>query len=502
MAANVVAWTTAGATMGAGTLAFDSFAGLYSASSPWAFILVPTIAAPLCLTAASVITQARARTLARREELVQEAIDAIAVSATQATIMADIRASIITAVDNQLAPARADVALQLNLLSTRSPLPPGDALHDAVHDSIRPIIERLATASAGVPPRIGFVATVASIIRTQPFRPTALSALFVIAAIPELATSATAGSAALLIMVGVAAIFLILGVANRLMARFPRHHAPIFIGAFFVLQLPSIIDIVREGEGGLPTVVSVLPPVIMGAALVLLTSELSNWQERNDQAQRTFAELLDKQRIESLARARVAADVAREAAITLHGPVQSRLAACAVAMDIASRSGDAQAYREALDHARDALNTPLFASDAREQRLRASLDSIIDPWRELVEVSLDLSTIPPETPAHPDVDRIVEEGITNAVRHGRAQRISVQIESTATDFHVTIDDDGSGHLTAHPGLGSTMIARVTDGRWSLDVSPALRGTRLSAVVSLSVLDPMPFHRATTEKPVG
>jgi two-component sensor histidine kinase len=71
-----------------------------------------------------------------------------------------------------------------------------------------------------------------------------------------------------------------------------------------------------------------------------------------------------------------------------------------------------------------------------------------------------------------DGGRIVEEGISNAVRHGDALlvKVAVDCETTgeSTALRITVTDDGRGvsDSPSRSGLGLRMIQTVADS-WSL-----------------------------------
>jgi signal transduction histidine kinase len=472
------------AVAGVTVIALGSAGGYSSALSPAIFIVVPALAGPLCMFGFDVIDESRAATLARREELISEAADLIATSASQEAIIADIRASILTSVDAELAPVRADVARQLDLLRSDDlgTLAAPTGLQSAAHDSVRPLIDRLSSSSVATPPPIGFFGAILAIVRTQPFRPLLLALIFIVAAVPQFSVSDNAVQTGASIVFGVIAIFVILGLANRAMSRRPEHHAMIFIIGFIALQVPTVIDIAVNNRDLLDAVIRTAATVTASAVVVLLTSGLTSWTSRQAVAQETFRELLDQERIESLARSRIAGEVAREAAQSLHGPVQARLAACAVAMQTASQTGNTDAYRDALRQAQATLDTPLLEAPSRSQHLHEILDAVAAPWRGLVDVAINIQDTSVPTSVHAHVEKVTEEAITNSVRHGRARTVHVTVRPEAGTTVVLIDDDGAGPRGGTPGLGAALLNRLSKGQWELDHSDALGGARLRVLL--------------------
>ncbi len=469
---------------GVTVIALGSTGGYAYVLSPAIFIVVPALAGPLCMFGFDVIDESRAATLARREELISEAANLIATSASQEAIIADIRASILASVDAELAPVRADVARQLDLLRSDDigKFEGNAGLQAAAHDSVRPLIDRLSSSSVATPPQIGFFGAILAIIRTQPFRPLLLSLIFVVAGVPQFSVSDDAIQTGASIAFGVVAIFVILGLANRAMKRRPERHAAIFIIGFIALQVPTVIDIATNSQQVPDAFIRAIATVTASAVVVLLTSGLTSWTSRQVVAQETFRELLDRERIESLARSRIAGEVAREAAQSLHGPVQARLAACAVAMQTASQTGNTDAYRDALRQAQATLDAPLLDIPTRSQHLHEILDAVAAPWRGLVNVEIDIQGTSVPTSVHAHLEKATEEAITNSVRHGRARVVHVTVWSQAGTTVVEVDDDGIGPAGGNPGLGATLLTRLSDGQWELNHSDALGGARLRVTI--------------------
>jgi signal transduction histidine kinase len=91
----------------------------------------------------------------------------------------------------------------------------------------------------------------------------------------------------------------------------------------------------------------------------------------------------------------------------------------------------------------------------------------------------DCSRVPPETAAH--AYRIVQEAVTNAIRHGDAKSIRITLAALGKHCRLTISDDGKGcdfrslpHSHSGMGLRSMQArARAIDGRF--DIAPQRRG---------------------------
>lgn len=173
----------------------------------------------------------------------------------------------------------------------------------------------------------------------------------------------------------------------------------------------------------------------------------------------------------------------------LHDVVGHHLAALSVNLDLAARRADgaaAEAVREVHTVTRLLLqDVREVVHDLRGTRtldLRAALVHLAQDVREPA-VALDL----PETL---DVDplraqalyRCVQEGLTNAVRHGRARRVSIRVARDPRTLLLEIEDDGRGASPLVPGLGLTgMRERVEEcgGTLAIDARSGA-GVRLRA----------------------
>ena len=85
--------------------------------------------------------------------------------------------------------------------------------------------------------------------------------------------------------------------------------------------------------------------------------------------------------------------------------------------------------------------------------------------RASAKVSLALPTLP----AADTVGDLVAEACANAVVHGGATRVTVQLRVTDDDraVELTVVDDGIGPRDGAPGLGSAYYAAASAGDWSL-----------------------------------
>lgn len=202
------------------------------------------------------------------------------------------------------------------------------------------------------------------------------------------------------------------------------------------------------------------------------------------------------------------ARVRREVADDLHGTLQGRIVLVQAQLDALVRAHDTDrddaALRAGLSRVREELDR------IRETEIRA-VSHRLHPAGVSIGLAhalrLLVRTIPPEievetvieptaessTPASgPDalvrrvaLLRAAEEAVSNALRHGRASRLRVELHRTASDaLRVRVDDDGSGMPAEVAPSGVAAIAERLEalgGSVDLQRSP-LGGVRLVATL--------------------
>jgi hypothetical protein len=160
-------------------------------------------------------------------------------------------------------------------------------------------------------------------------------------------------------------------------------------------------------------------------------------------------------------------------AIFIHGKILTRLAATALKLETSKNAGDFDSYRSTLKALTDLLSKPDSEFEEAEINLDLEIASRLDPWLGLVEVDLhideDLKKV--RSARVHDVGEVVEEIISNSMRHGKSQSVSLRvIRLDEKDIEITAVDDAS---IAPPidqtrfGLGTRIFNLASDSRWSI-----------------------------------
>ena len=157
----------------------------------------------------------------------------------------------------------------------------------------------------------------------------------------------------------------------------------------------------------------------------------------------------------------------------------------------------AQSIREAVQHMQGHVRAMLHRlrpASPVQAGLAPALDHLIAFWRTRqpeIDFKLDMAVDENRLgePTMAAIYRLVQEGLANAVRHGRPSRIEVHVGSLEiSQLIASIADDGTG-LTACsvPGLGLTgMRERVEGLGGTLNVSAGRQGTGLVVTARLPV----------------
>ena len=129
-----------------------------------------------------------------------------------------------------------------------------------------------------------------------------------------------------------------------------------------------------------------------------------------------------------------------------------------------------------------------------ELGLDAAIEEHVAGWQRShadIELVYDgdeaLSDVPAPVAIH--VFRLVQEALTNALRHGQPRRIDVALGARANRLHVTVSDNGRGFDPAarRPGLGLSGMAERIEllaGQLQIDSRPG-HGTRIHADIPLA-----------------
>lgn len=428
----------------------------------------------------------------RRTEAIDDAIAITQARGEVADMAQRMRTALFEDIEAALSPARNGIAEQLadqeRQLAEEEWPQVARQLRAAATDTIRPLSRRLWDVRAPELPPITLRTVVRKVIEQQPFQPVAIGLIVIATFFAGLVSTLGWVIGLAVLTFGVVFGMSILAIGNALMRRWPQHHAVIFVSAAIFTQIGHLIFFpVREFAGAPAYNWSEFGIAsILGVILIFVISGFGSIRSFREDAARLLVAEIDQELADSISASRQLARLARESARILHGSVQTRLIACAVAMERAADTRDAGAFQTALQEAHailaDATGDHAANLDdvgvtvlAEEVQLKADL------WSSLcrITVAIDDQAKAIDGSAARDTARIVEEGLSNAIRHGDASNITITITAhrEQEQIDVVIADDGFGPQSGPRGLGSSLLDGLCQS-WSL--SPAHPGAVLNA----------------------
>ena len=374
-----------------------------------------------------------------------------------------------------------------NGLEKIKPTEISEAIKNSAHESVRPLSKTLWQESSKTinPPPLSQIIGIA--IRNNPIPTFWLTTLIVLTQSinPFLKFGFFDGMVLLVFTTGVT--IGICTIANAITRRLPRFYLQIFIAVFFFLQLRRLAteNILTRWGSEQQSRELFSTQLIFNAIGFVLISTLSAWRQISAQSLEKIRLEINEQQVVAIARSKQTAEVAREMSSVLHGAVQTRLVACAMMIDNSSKTGDETSLNLAMLEALSILQAPLPISES-EITLGAEVERKLSLWHGLCafEMQIDPHLVDVTNPEPREVGRIIEEGISNSIRHGGASKILVSVMSGADgSVVVQIDDNGSGiskPSQGKPGIGTALFASSTGGSWSL--SSLEQGASLIAAI--------------------
>ena len=173
-----------------------------------------------------------------------------------------------------------------------------------------------------------------------------------------------------------------------------------------------------------------------------------------------------------------------------HGKILTRLAATSLKLEQSSAKNDAENFELGLENLKYILENPTREFEQNNVSLKAEISSRLDPWEGLIAITINIDPALEEVTNErvKDLGEAVEEIISNSVRHGGSQNISINITlASHPDIQVRIEDDATNPLPLVPsriGLGTKILNLVSDGRWSISRS----GSKTTVDLTMSLLE--------------
>jgi hypothetical protein len=147
--------------------------------------------------------------------------------------------------------------------------------------------------------------------------------------------------------------------------------------------------------------------------------------------------------------------------------LQAGLVATSLLLERAIKMQDSNLAEQSLRTMVEILNQDhARVSQSRVSSPQVRLEKISSGWRGIAEVSINLDWIDDvEILVLNDIIALIDEGVSNAIRHAEATNILVTGSRTGDDLHFEILSDGSGMSAKGVGLGTKLFNELAT-KWN------------------------------------
>lgn len=420
-----------------------------------------------------------------QKALIKHAVNLKLAELQRSEIVVRLRQEILHEVGDELSPVRDSVAEYLE--STSNNKEDGDSsptisqddwrslsqlLMGTAQNSVRPLSERFLRVTISHYPKTPWWSVLVNIVRYQPFRPLAYAMVDIFGTLTVYVHIFGMSRGLFILFSGLFITVTIAMSANVVMRHYPQIHAQIFLVTVAVLQVTVIYRAsLREMwvPGSAPASWQVTQ-IFAGIVVIFVTSGFGAWRDKDVELQLNFRAKIHKDQVEAIARSQQVVSLALETSQILHGAVQTRLIACAMLIEQASKQNDQDMLNTALRETLEILDSPIPLNSSTES-VSEEIIRKASLWEGLCEFEIDIepkANIQSAAFAQV-VGRVVEEGVSNAIRHGRATRINISVSRINDDrYLVLVADNGRGFESVAPGMGSAYLTQVSGSNWSLN----------------------------------
>jgi len=426
----------------------------------------------------------------QRAAVVENAIELELVNLRGSATEQRLRETLNKKISSQISDARTTLNAAVNAaeqdLNDPKWQPIAELMRTIANDVMRPLSKKLWNSAAAVFPKPSFWQVLKTIFSSQPLRPAPMTVIVILLSTSTLINAFGAITGTQVLLATVAFVWVSMPLASFAMKRLPKFHALFF--ALTVLSFQAFdtgVWIWARNQAQVEVSFGTLAVnVVASLILILLTSGYGAYGNVGEANLQAFRKDVSNKQLSVLVKNKVISTLALEASRNLHGQVQTRLLSCAAAIDRATKNGDLELLNRALVEVNEIFDGAAIAkSEDVILPLQQQLFEITKNWLGLCQINLHLdSTLEASADkTSADVADVVEEAITNAVRHGKATQVDIRVEDLGKKIGITVTDNGSGLTESTPGVGTELIRLVSQGDFSL-ANRTLGGAELQVSV--------------------
>lgn len=334
--------------------------------------------------------------------------------------------------------------------------------------------------------KLRFVDLIRATAYTRPFRPAVFAPPVSLLSIVLLSRQVSLQQATIVSIVWLGYVAAISTLANLACRKFKAFAFQIYIVAILFLAAAGVLSYVILGTFEIGPIPQLNWSLMAGATAALLMPWVSSGSGVTAHRQEVLSLLrgsINQAEIEGLAIARERAQLSKQISTYLHGTVQATMSAAILRLQQSIEVGDREAAAQALGDARKALELNWDPSlGMHVPDLRLALDDIAKGWLGFLDITYRIRN---EIPVkyNRTIREIVLEATTNAVRHGDASVVEIDIEAREKTIHLRIRNNGHAIKNALPGIGTESLNTYAPGNWTRESLPS-GTTQLEVLITL------------------
>ena len=215
-------------------------------------------------------------------------------------------------------------------------------------------------------------------------------------------------------------------------------------------------------------------------AFICVVSFIMNLFENEAAVEQFISELIDTHKIDKMLADQEILRVKQDIARYLHGNLQSRVMALGLSLNVREIK-DQVSMDSALSLSQSLLDSPFSEFLAAEDHsLFDEVSFHATKWDGLLNIHVNIEVAESQLSQIQKraVGSALEEACANALRHGLAKKVEINIYQDGLGVTVAVLDDGIGPRNTPPGLGSRLYNAVATRGWSLKHRPDDEGSIL------------------------
>jgi signal transduction histidine kinase len=465
------AFLLSGLTRGVVILGLDIFTGQHQPGQELFRLLGGPIFTFVTLTVAAVLASNYQR---HRELLAALADDRYRLQIRSASIRAKVqiqREELLEKVRSLLDPAIAKIQAKLTGESSNEVI---NSLRSTVDDVVRPLSVEVAEASDELEAESGRAqirekAPIPKRIMLGEFLVPLWAALIAsITLVPVSFLFETPANSVIILLTSFFSMLLILGLIQRITLNLPVHPAlaAVAVPVFYAVSLSPFYAVAPIFEWAVST--EQIHSLLLFGAVVGGTTFAAQFAQLQRKSTTEKLEAVNQQLeiLNAALRQELWLNRRRTASV-LHGPVQAALFASAMKLSQDEKPTPklVAEVEQDIQSALEKLNNP---SNLELADVSAVLNQIIDIWSDAADISIQIpeeleAAIAKQPLTSEALIEISREFITNAIKHGKASKVSLEVSRLdGARIAIEVVDDGQGLPPgAKPGFGSKLLTELS-----------------------------------------